>query len=110
MCIRDRRYPLGSPERTAIAQAWVEVMRALCVASLLVQLPALVMTFCVPELDLHDPHTHRRRHTDVEHGDAHGSAHALAPTAPLRHGKPRSARSAHSAHSARIPSPPWRPS
>ncbi|WFD47118.1 hypothetical protein GLX27_001765 [Malassezia furfur] len=104
------RYPLGSPERTAIAQAWVEVMRALCVASLLVQLPALVMTFCVPELDLHDPHTHRRRHTDVEHGDAHGSAHALAPTAPLRHGKPRSARSAHSAHSARIPSPPWRPS
>ncbi|KAI3613337.1 hypothetical protein CBS9595_004170 [Malassezia furfur] len=97
------RYPLGSPERTAIAQAWVEVMRALCVASLLVQLPALAMTFCVPELDLHDPHTHRRRHTDLEHlaGDARPAAHALTPTTTPRAGKARSAR---------IPSPPWRPS
>ncbi|WFC95640.1 hypothetical protein MBRA1_002292 [Malassezia brasiliensis] len=96
------RYPLGSPERTAIAQAWVEVMRALCVASLLVQLPALVLSFCVPELDLHDPHTHRRRHTDLEHGSTTPpAAHALTPTATPR---------THKARSTRIPSPPWRSS
>ncbi|WFD00900.1 hypothetical protein MYAM1_003656 [Malassezia yamatoensis] len=62
-------YPIGSMERKAIAQTWVSVMRVLCIASLLVQLPALVLTFCVPDLDLHDSHSqHRRRNTaqDIE--------------------------------------------
>ncbi|WFD22236.1 hypothetical protein MEQU1_000901 [Malassezia equina] len=48
-------YPLGSPERTDIARAWVDVMRQLCLLSLLMQLPALVLTFLVPDVDLHGP-------------------------------------------------------
>ena len=83
-------YPLGTLERTAIAQAWVVVMRTLCIASLLVQLPAFVLTFCVPEQDLHD-HTHRHRAApDVEQGEQ------LAERAP-----------SHAAPSTHIPSPPW---
>ncbi|WFD26384.1 hypothetical protein MNAN1_001364 [Malassezia nana] len=36
-------YPLGTPERMGIARAWVNVMRLLCLLSLLVQVPALVL-------------------------------------------------------------------
>lgn len=52
-------YPLGSPERTGIARAWVDVMRQLCLLSVLVQLPALVLIFFVPDVGLH---SHAQEH------------------------------------------------
>lgn len=70
-------YPPGSPERLGIAHAWVDVMRRLCQLSLLIQLPALVLTFLVPDLDLHG---HAREHRL-------STAHALPPwrtTTPTR--------------------------
>lgn len=66
-------YPVGSLERIGITQAWVDVMRTLCITSLLVQVPALAMTFFIPEMNLHDSHTHRHRAADPERDEPHGT-------------------------------------
>ncbi|WFD32189.1 hypothetical protein MSPP1_003232, partial [Malassezia sp. CBS 17886] len=55
-------YPMGSAERIAITDAWVAVMRMLCAISVIVQIPALVLAFALPDTPLQTPtvHTNQR--------------------------------------------------
>lgn len=47
-------HPPGSPIRVGIVDAWVYVMKWLCILSFLVQLPAFALAFLVPNIDLHE--------------------------------------------------------
>ncbi|WFD18651.1 hypothetical protein MCAP1_000857 [Malassezia caprae] len=74
-------YPLGSSERMGVARAWVDVMRQLCQLSVLIQLPAFVLAFLVPDIDLH---SHAQEHRL-------GPPRALPPwrtTTPTRRARP----------------------
>lgn len=48
-------YPLDSDIRIGVSKAWVQVMKHLCLASVLVQLPAMVLSWFVPDMDLRNP-------------------------------------------------------
>ncbi|PKI83616.1 hypothetical protein MVES1_002599 [Malassezia vespertilionis] len=60
------QYPYGSVERTDITLAWADVMRVLCIVSCFVQLPGLLIAFCVPNMDLHDQQTGARPQNDAQ--------------------------------------------
>ena len=48
-------HPPGTPMRTEITAAWVHVMKWLCVLSVVTQLPALGLSFFIPDMNLHEP-------------------------------------------------------
>ncbi|PWY99830.1 MFS general substrate transporter, partial [Testicularia cyperi] len=45
-------YPIGSPERTAIIHAWVEVMRILSITATIVLVPAVLFGLVIPDTSL----------------------------------------------------------
>lgn len=78
-------YPLGSPERLGITEAWVGIMRMLCLVSVAIQLPALALSLAVPNVGLHETRANMPRTRSL-----------------------RRVASARSQLESRIASPPWR--
>ncbi|KAK0541209.1 hypothetical protein OC835_000301 [Tilletia horrida] len=54
-------YPLGSPIRNGISDAWVSTMRLLCITATLFLLPALFCALALPDLKLPERHNHLGR-------------------------------------------------
>lgn len=52
-------YPLGSPERNGIIEAWVRVMYLTCIVATAVLIPALALSWAMPNATLRNQ---RRRH------------------------------------------------
>ncbi|KAL9938665.1 hypothetical protein V8E36_002384 [Tilletia maclaganii] len=52
-------YPLGSPIRDGISEAWIRTMRLLCITATLFLLPALFFALALPDLKLPERHLHR---------------------------------------------------
>lgn len=64
-------YPLGSEERTAIIQSWVEVMRMLSVVATITLVPAVLFGLAIPDTSLPDVHGAPSHH-HPHHGSRRG--------------------------------------
>ncbi|KAE8259649.1 hypothetical protein A4X13_0g870 [Tilletia indica] len=60
-------YPMGSPIRNGISEAWVHTMRLLCIAATLFLLPALFLAMALPDLKLPERHIHRHLSSTSRH-------------------------------------------
>ncbi|CAD6912035.1 unnamed protein product [Tilletia controversa] len=61
-------YPMGSPIRNGISEAWVQTMRLLCITATLFLLPALFFALALPNLTLPERHIHRRHSSSKPKG------------------------------------------
>ncbi|KDN43439.1 hypothetical protein K437DRAFT_152808 [Tilletiaria anomala UBC 951] len=65
-------YPLGSEVRTGIIDAWVDVMRTICISATVILLPAFFLALAMPNAMLPD-------HSDSHgHGYSHSQSHSFA--------------------------------
>lgn len=62
-------YPLGSFERSAIADAWTQTMRELCIMATFILLPAIPLALAIPDFIL--PDSHRKNRASHHHHHHH---------------------------------------
>lgn len=92
-------YPIGSDTRTAITEAWVQVMHKLCIMAALILVPAIFFALAIPDGELPDVLHHHHHH----HGSAVGAAgHADHPSSGA-YANTRTTRSSRSMASLRNP-------
>jgi len=70
-------YPIGTEERSAIIESWVEVMRMLSIVATLTLVPAVLLGMAIPDTSLPDVHgsssNHHHHHSHHHHHRHHGS-------------------------------------
>ncbi|CAO1630680.1 unnamed protein product [Parajaminaea phylloscopi] len=69
-------FPLGSPERTGIIEAWEETMKQLCIVATLILLPTIPLSLMVPDFMLPDSHRRSHHHHHHHHRTLRNSHHA----------------------------------
>lgn len=75
-------YPMGSWERMAIADAWTETMKQLCVVATLILIPTIPLGLLVPDFML--PDSHRRSHHHHHHHHRSSSHRTSIAASPRR--------------------------
>lgn len=65
-------FPIGSPAREAIIEAWVQVMHELCIIASVILIPAVFFGLAIPDGDLPDILHHR---ADLHHNHHHHHHH-----------------------------------
>lgn len=88
-------FPIGSPTREAIIEAWVQIMHKLCIIASLILVPAVFLCMAIPDGTLPDILHHRldsHHHHHHQHQHHHSSRHGSRPSRSSRASFPGSKR------------------
>lgn len=100
-------YPIGTQERTAIIESWVQVMRLLSIVATLTLVPAVLLGLAIPDASLpdvhgsssnhhHHPQRHHHRHHGSRQGDRRSGRRRPSFLSSSRPSSPLEIRAGHS--------------